>query len=232
MEILWHSTLYCMLLYLTFETAVNTQLIWEGFFTFSAFLNFCLGQSGPFSNQFYFVYVTLNAKQNGVLYQGLTNYVLYRAHKWRTIPGTHKLRTISGTHKLRTIPGTHKLRTVSRTHKLRTILGTHKLCTVSRTHILITYYIRSSQITYYIRDSQIPGHRLLYRDGYCGGSLESKLLHVTLLAPGIFEVDPDFFFFWKICAPLFYVITIMESYSNEFFWRILKRTVVQGITVI
>ena len=89
-EIQWHSTLYCMLLYLTFETAVNTQLIWEGFFTFPSFLNFCVGQTGPFSNEFYFGYETLSATQNDVLYQGLKNYVLCRAHKLRVISGTHK----------------------------------------------------------------------------------------------------------------------------------------------
>ena len=94
----------------------------------------------------------------------------------------------------------------------------------------MTYYVRDSQITYYIRDSQIPGHRILYRGAYCGGSLELKLLHVILLAPRIFEVDPEFF--WKIYAPLFYVIAIMESYYNDFFLGILKCTVVQGITVI
>jgi len=74
----------------------------------------------------------------------------------------------------------------------------------------ITYSIRDSQITYYIRDSQIPGHRILYRDAYCGGSLESKLLLVSLLAPRIFWVDREFFF--NMYAPLFYVIAIMESY--------------------
>jgi hypothetical protein len=51
----------------------------------------------------------------------------------------------------------------------------------------------------------------LYRGAYYGGSLESKLLHVTLLALE---------FFWKICASLFYVIASMESYSNYLFTNI------------
>ena len=76
---------------------------------------------------------------------------------------------------------------MSGTHKLRTISGTHK----SRATEFCT------------------------RGAYCGGSLELKLLHVILLAPRIFEVDPEFF--WKIYAPLFYVIAIMESYYNDFF---------------
>ena len=68
-----------MLLYLRFETAVNTHLIWEGFFTFSPLLNFCVGQTDSLSNLFFFfMYGTLNATRNDVLYQGLTDDVLYQ----------------------------------------------------------------------------------------------------------------------------------------------------------
>lgn len=148
-ETLWYSTLYCMLLYVRFETVVNTQLIWEEFFTFSSFLNFCVGQTGSFSNLFYFVYETLNVTRNDVLYQGLTNYVLYQG---------------------------------------------------------LTNYVLYQGLTNPGPQNFVPWHLLWWVL-----RIEVKLLHVTLLAPRIFQVDPEFFF-RKICAPLFYVIAIMERY--------------------
>jgi hypothetical protein len=96
----------------------------------------------------------------------------------------------------------------------------------------ITYYIRDLQITYYIRDSQIPGHRILYRGTYCGGSLESKLsCFMSPFWPLEFFRWILNFFFGKYVHPCF-TLSQLWSAIKMIFLRILKCTVVQGITVI
>lgn len=77
-ELLLYSALYCMLLYLTFETAHLGRI-----FPFSSLLNICVGQTGPFSDLFYFCIVK-------------PFYFVYE-----TLNATRYLRTISGTHKSR-----------------------------------------------------------------------------------------------------------------------------------